>query len=594
MTQFDNDSSSSSGRFDDFLSKIKPAIKPDRYRLSTGSLSDFIVNSSSSNNNSSPDLQSYGLKSRSIQSCQKPRLLTKVLSTKCKTSIKKRHNPCKSVATPKHVVVFSSDSDDVFQPLTSVKTKNASNKHKKSLDHLSFTDSDKENQTYLPLKEPQILRFSTADSDNDSDIAFPEIVPFATVTSASSTADIKKKASKETPDSKDVNLGFLADSISPLAFASKGLDLINIGIHKTSSSLEPKKKELWTLESSSKEKSSLAYREPKTDRFSDSENDNGVQVVAHLPKPTFSFPTAVNSEIVSKPILISDYEDEDFVPLKDRILTPKLINEKLDRLNIPKPPSSVRPKKKQFLTPQTKPILKPFHTEKVNHTKLSTCSIKNCFLSSLDSFAHQNSGPLFKKGRKELADRLFTFFNATVFEHQLPETLEVQWSNRLTKTAGVTKCKRKIESYRDDMGKTISVQTRTATITLSEKIIDSANRLRDTLIHEICHAAVWLINNSNESHGRFWKSWAAKAQHVHPELPSIERCHNYDIDYKYRYQCTRYCIDFICELLSGQYYHRLFIKWTRNRRAEKMRRALRKKVCFCCEDFFAVTRVRLI
>lgn len=32
-------------------------------------------------------------------------------------------------------------------------------------------------------------------------------------------------------------------------------------------------------------------------------------------------------------------------------------------------------------------------------------------------------------------------------------------------------------------------------------------RLRDTLIHELCHAAAWLINGVHDGHGRYWKYW---------------------------------------------------------------------------------------
>uniref|UniRef100_F7AS59 SprT-like domain-containing protein n=3 Tax=Ciona intestinalis TaxID=7719 RepID=F7AS59_CIOIN len=112
--------------------------------------------------------------------------------------------------------------------------------------------------------------------------------------------------------------------------------------------------------------------------------------------------------------------------------------------------------------------------------------------------------------------------------------MEVSWSKRLTKTAGITKCKRTIRTVNGTAS-----TTHHAAISLSEKVIDSSYRLRDTLIHEMCHAAVWLINNANESHGPYWKSWAAAARRIHPELPSIDRCHNYDIEYKYIYECSR-------------------------------------------------------
>ena len=32
-------------------------------------------------------------------------------------------------------------------------------------------------------------------------------------------------------------------------------------------------------------------------------------------------------------------------------------------------------------------------------------------------------------------------------------------------------------------------------------------RVRDTLIHELCHAAVWFLNGVNDGHGPHWKYW---------------------------------------------------------------------------------------
>lgn len=105
---------------------------------------------------------------------------------------------------------------------------------------------------------------------------------------------------------------------------------------------------------------------------------------------------------------------------------------------------------------------------------------------------------------------------------------------------------------------------RYARIELSEKVCDSADRLRDTLIHEMCHAATWLINGVRDGHGNFWKLYARKATLAHPELPMVTRCHSYDIKYKFQYQCTR-CQNtigrhsksldtqrFVCALCTGQ------------------------------------------
>lgn len=77
---------------------------------------------------------------------------------------------------------------------------------------------------------------------------------------------------------------------------------------------------------------------------------------------------------------------------------------------------------------------------------------------------------------------------------------------------------------------------RYARIELSEKVVTSADRLRCTLIHELCHAATW-VHTGGKGHGVTWKLWASRAQKVFPELPQIKVCHDYDIEYKYTYKC---------------------------------------------------------
>lgn len=73
-------------------------------------------------------------------------------------------------------------------------------------------------------------------------------------------------------------------------------------------------------------------------------------------------------------------------------------------------------------------------------------------------------------------------------------------------------------------------------VELSEKVLTSADRLRCTLIHELCHAAAWILHGER-GHGTCWKAYARKANQTFAELPIISRCHNYDIQYKYTYKC---------------------------------------------------------
>ncbi|XP_046329101.2 dentin sialophosphoprotein-like [Haliotis rufescens] len=129
----------------------------------------------------------------------------------------------------------------------------------------------------------------------------------------------------------------------------------------------------------------------------------------------------------------------------------------------------------------------------------------------------------FKKYKMELTQRLYKLYNQTVFDQKLPSSLEIGWNNRLLKTAGYCKY----------------IRGHTAKVELSDKVCDSAERVRDTLIHELCHAASWTLNHKNDGHGPYWKYWARKANQTYPDIPIISRCHDYAIATKYTYQCVK-------------------------------------------------------
>jgi predicted SprT family Zn-dependent metalloprotease len=111
--------------------------------------------------------------------------------------------------------------------------------------------------------------------------------------------------------------------------------------------------------------------------------------------------------------------------------------------------------------------------------------------------------------------------------------LSIKWSNRLLVTAGITS----LNKYKEE---------RTAKIQLAEKVVDTIARLRETLIHELCHAAAWIFDG-HDAHGKPWKMWAEKVNHIFPELTPITQCHQYDIRYKYTYMCDG------CGVTSGSH-----------------------------------------
>ncbi|XP_014818552.1 PREDICTED: acidic repeat-containing protein [Calidris pugnax] len=160
--------------------------------------------------------------------------------------------------------------------------------------------------------------------------------------------------------------------------------------------------------------------------------------------------------------------------------------------------------------------------------RLRVCSVPGCFLQDLSNPA-SHYVKYFKKNKEELAEKLYCLYNSTIFEQKLPEKMKITWNKKMRKTAGYCVT-----------GQTEGPEgKRYARIELSEKVCDSADRLRDTLIHEACHAATWLINGVRDGHGRFWRFYASKSTVIHPELPVVTRCHSYEINYKFIYECVR-------------------------------------------------------
>lgn len=136
----------------------------------------------------------------------------------------------------------------------------------------------------------------------------------------------------------------------------------------------------------------------------------------------------------------------------------------------------------------------------------------------------------FKEYRNQLASKLFKIYNENIFNKSIPENTQIEWSDRLRGTAGYCSCKK--------ITRRTGVIERTVRIVLATKVLDAPDRLRDTLVHEMCHAATWIVNQVSDGHGAFWKSWADKAMTRYPELPPIKRCHQYDIVTKYTFKCV--------------------------------------------------------
>ncbi|XP_077264971.1 uncharacterized protein LOC143898972 isoform X3 [Temnothorax americanus] len=160
------------------------------------------------------------------------------------------------------------------------------------------------------------------------------------------------------------------------------------------------------------------------------------------------------------------------------------------------------------------------------------------FLASLSntvpmSQAHPNAKKYrldYKNNKEELCKKLYELYNEKVFDNKLPRDTPIEWNVRMRGTAGYCYNKKLIKSLTGSIIKS-------SRIVLATKIVDTPDRLRDTLIHEMCHAASWIIDDISDGHGVFWTRWANKATKTFPELPPIRRCHSYEIKTKFTYRC---------------------------------------------------------
>ncbi|XP_043253356.1 uncharacterized protein LOC122397923 [Colletes gigas] len=135
----------------------------------------------------------------------------------------------------------------------------------------------------------------------------------------------------------------------------------------------------------------------------------------------------------------------------------------------------------------------------------------------------------YKNNKQNLCNYLYKLYNENVFDKKLPEDMLIEWNVRMRGSAGFCYNKKSL--------KTLGGVVKSSRIVLATKVLDTPDRLRDTLIHEMCHAAAWLINNVSDGHGPFWTGWANKATKTFPELPPIRRCHDYKIKTKFTYKC---------------------------------------------------------
>jgi predicted SprT family Zn-dependent metalloprotease len=138
----------------------------------------------------------------------------------------------------------------------------------------------------------------------------------------------------------------------------------------------------------------------------------------------------------------------------------------------------------------------------------------------------------FPKIRDQLTAAFFSEFDRKAF-HGATSNVEIVWNKKLTTTAGLTRLRR----CKANMTPGVPLK-RLACIELSTKVVDSEERLRTTLLRELVHAVVWIVDGVDKPpHGSHFKKWARVAMNRIPDV-KVTTTHSYEIDYKYIWKCS--------------------------------------------------------
>ncbi|GAD94829.1 predicted protein [Paecilomyces variotii No. 5] len=155
----------------------------------------------------------------------------------------------------------------------------------------------------------------------------------------------------------------------------------------------------------------------------------------------------------------------------------------------------------------------------------------------------------FDNKKASLAEDFFKALDDTVTGGEIQRLAEetggvkIVWSKTLQTTAGRANWKR--EKFSGAASEEEHKTKHHASIELAERVIDSEDRLLNTLAHEYCHLANFMISNiRNNPHGASFKEWGHKCTTLLKDHPvyggkvEVTTKHSYKINYKYVWMCA--------------------------------------------------------
>ncbi|RPB15256.1 hypothetical protein P167DRAFT_483094 [Morchella conica CCBAS932] len=156
----------------------------------------------------------------------------------------------------------------------------------------------------------------------------------------------------------------------------------------------------------------------------------------------------------------------------------------------------------------------------------------------------------FNARKKQLAEDFFKTIDEKVGKGEISQKtaatggVKIVWSKTLRTTAGTAKWRaEKLQNISASAAMEHPLSTARvrhhATIELAEKVVDSQEKLYNTMCHEYCHMANYMISNvTKPAHGAEFKRWAAKATREFAHLGvHVTTKHSYEIDAKFKWTC---------------------------------------------------------
>lgn len=152
----------------------------------------------------------------------------------------------------------------------------------------------------------------------------------------------------------------------------------------------------------------------------------------------------------------------------------------------------------------------------------------------------------FDAQKHQLAEEFLAELDAQITEGQIASLAEstggvkLVWSKTLKTTAGRANWKRETIRNKHADGTTSEARYKHyASIELAEKVIDDEARLLNTMAHEFCHLANFMVNGlTTNPHGKEFKVWANKCSRTFAHRGiKVTTKHTYEIDFKYVWEC---------------------------------------------------------